>query len=90
MELMTRLAFSRLRELVRREFEKKLEMPKTLNYYLYKKTSYIKKDYLNTYKVAYLKEDRADRIGKLDLNNVKYNSYPPSKEESDNDNSGKV
>jgi len=61
-----------------------------LNYYLYKKTSYIKKDYLNTYKVAYLKEDHIDRTGELDLNNVEYNSYPLSKEESNNNNSGKV
>jgi len=87
---MTRLAFLWLRELVRQEFEKKLEIPETLNYYLYKKTSYIKKDYLNAYKVAYLKEDRANRISELDLNNVEYNSYPLSKEESDDDNSGKV
>jgi len=65
-------------------------MPKTLNYYLYRKTSYIKKDYLNAYKVAYLKEDRVDRMGELDLNNVKYNSYLLSKEESNNNNSGKV
>jgi hypothetical protein len=65
-------------------------MPKTLNYYLYGKTSYIKKDYLNTYKVAHLKEDYIDRISKLDLNNIKYNSYPLSKEESNNNNSGKV
>ena len=65
-------------------------MPKVLNYYLYKKTSYIKKDYLNAYKVAYLKEDYVDRIGNLDLNNVEYNSYPSSKEESNNNNSRKV
>jgi hypothetical protein len=61
-----------------------------LNYYLYKKISYIKKDYLNTYKVAYLKEDRVDRIGKLDLDNVEYNSYLLFKEESNNNDSGKV
>ena len=61
-----------------------------LNYYLYKKTSYIKKDYLNTYKVTYLKEDYIDRISELDLNNVEYNSYLLSKEESNNNNSGKV
>ena len=65
-------------------------MPKTLNYYLYRKTGYIKKDYLNAYKVAYLKEDRADKISELDLNNVKYDSYPLSEEESDDDDSGKV
>ena len=65
-------------------------MPKVLNYYLYGKTSHIKKDYLNAYKVAYLKEDRADRIGELDLNNVEYNSYPLSKEESDDNDPGKV
>jgi hypothetical protein len=87
---MTQLAFSRLRELVHREFEKKLEIPKTLNYYLYRKTSYIKKDYLNTYKVTHLKEDHVDRIGELDLNNIEYNSYLLSKEESNNDNLGKV
>jgi hypothetical protein len=90
MEQTTRLAFSRLRELVRREFEKKLEMPKTLNYYLYGKTGHIKKDCLNTYKVAHLKEDRVDRIGELDLNDVEYDSYPLSEEESNDDNSGKV
>jgi len=65
-------------------------MPKILNYYLYRKTGYIKKDYPNAYKVAYLKEDHVDRIGELDLNNVKYNSYLLSKEESNNNNSGKV
>jgi hypothetical protein len=65
-------------------------MPKTLNYYLYEKTSYIKKNYLNAYKVAYLKEDRVNRIGELDLNNVKYDSYLLSEEESNNNNSGKV
>jgi len=31
-----------------------------------------------------------DRISELDLNNIEYNSYPLSKEESDNNNSGKV
>jgi len=87
---MTRLAFSRLRELVRREFKKKLEIPKILNYYLYRKTGYIKKDYLNTYKVAYLKEDHVNRIGKLDLDNIEYNSYLLSKEEFNNNNLGKV
>jgi len=87
---MTRLAFLRLRELVYREFEKKLEIPKTLNYYLYRKTSYIKKDYLNAYKVAYLEEDYIDKISELDLNNVEYDSYLLSKEESNDNNSGKV
>jgi hypothetical protein len=65
-------------------------MPKILNYYLYRKTGYIKKDYLNTYKVAHLKEDYIDRIGELDLNNIEYNSYPLSEEESNNNNSRKV
>jgi len=65
-------------------------MPEILNYYLYGKTSYIKKDYLNAYKVAYLKEDRVDRIGELDLNNVEYDSYPLSKEEFNDNDSGKV
>ena len=65
-------------------------MPKTFNYYLYEKTSYIRNDYLNTYKVAYLKEDRVDRISELVLNNEEYDSYLLSKEESDDDNSGKV
>ena len=65
-------------------------MPKTLNYYLYKKTSYIKKDYLNAYKVAYLEEDYVDKTSELDLNDVKYNSYPLSKEESNNNDLGKA
>jgi hypothetical protein len=65
-------------------------MPKTLNYYLYRKTGYIKKDYLNAYKVTYLKEDRVNRIGELDLNNVKYNSYLLSEEEFNDNNLGKV
>jgi len=65
-------------------------MPEILNCYLCEKTSYIKKDYPNTYKVAYLKEDRVDRTGELDLNDVEYNSYLLSKEESDDNNSGKV
>jgi hypothetical protein len=65
-------------------------MPKTLNYYLYGKTSHIKKDYPNTYKVAYLKEDRVNRISELDLNNMEYNSHPLSEEEFNNDNLGKV
>jgi hypothetical protein len=65
-------------------------MPKTLNYYLCGKTGYIKKDYLNAYKVAHLKEDRVDRIGELDLNNVEYDSYPLSEEEFNNDDLGKV
>jgi hypothetical protein len=65
-------------------------MPKTLNYYLYRKTGHIKKDYLNAYKVAYLKEDYTDRTGEPDLNDVEYDSYPLSKEESDDDDSGKV
>ena len=86
----TRPAFSRPREPVRREFEKKLEMPETLNYYLCGKTGHIKKDCPNAYKVAYLEEDRADRTGEPDLNDVEYDSYPPSEEESDDDDSGKV
>jgi len=65
-------------------------MPKILNYYLYRKTGYIKKDYLNAYKVTYLKEDHTDRTGELDLNDIEYDSYPLSKEESNNNNSGKV
>jgi hypothetical protein len=65
-------------------------MPKILNYYLYRKTSYIKKDYPNTYKVAYFKEDYIDKIGELDLNNIEYNSYLLSKEESNNNDLGKV
>jgi hypothetical protein len=86
----TRPAFSRPREPVRREFEKKLEMPETLNCYLCGKTGHIKKDCPNAYKVAYLEEDRADRTGEPDLNDVEYDSYPPSEEESDDDDSGKV
>jgi len=65
-------------------------MPKTLNYYLYGKTGYIKKDYPNTYKVAYLKEDYLDKTSELDLNDVEYNSYLLSEEESNDNDSGKV
>jgi hypothetical protein len=65
-------------------------MPEILNYYLCGKTSHIKKDYSNTYKVAHLEEDHVDRTGELDLNNIKYDSYLLSEEESDNNDSGKV
>jgi hypothetical protein len=86
----TRLFFSWLRELVRREFEKRLDKSKTLNYYLYGKTSYIRRDYLNTYKVTLFKVNRLESTNELDLNNVEYNSYLLSEEESINDESGKA
>jgi len=64
--------------------------PKILNYYLYGKTSYIKKDYPNAYKVAYFKKDYLERTNKLNLNDIEYNSYLLSKEESNNNNSREV
>jgi hypothetical protein len=89
-EQTTRLFFSRLRELIYREFKKRLDESKILNYYLYEKTSYIRRDYLNAYKVALLKVDYLESTNELDLNDVEYDSYLLSKEEFIDDELGKA
>jgi len=89
-EQTTRPFFSRPREPVRREFEKRLDGSETLNCYLCGKTGHIRRDCPNAHKVALLEADRLESTDELDPNDVEYDSHLPSEEESVDDESGKA